>query len=123
MKSHFLPAVFTLLCAAGPVIGGEIAWRSDYEAALVEAKEAHKPLILDFTASWCGPCRMMEATTFADATVQNALKTVVPVRIDFDRNPEIVGKYQVKAIPNLVLLNQFGETVATSTGMLDAKHL
>jgi thioredoxin-like negative regulator of GroEL len=101
----------------------EIAWQSEYDAALANAADAGKPLVLDFSATWCGPCKMMEANTFTDPTVQETLAAYVAVRIDYDKNPALVGKYHVSGIPTLVILNRFGETVASSTGYQDAPRL
>jgi thioredoxin-like negative regulator of GroEL len=121
MKTRLL--LFLLLVLASGMRAAEVAWQTDYEAALANAAEAGKPILLDFSAAWCGPCKMMEAKTFTDTNVQQALAAYIAVRIDLDKNAALAGKYHVSAIPTLVILNRFGETVATNTGYQDAAKL
>lgn len=123
MKPRLFLLVLAVFLVAPGVRAAEIAWQTEYDAALATAGESGKPILLDFSASWCGPCKMMEAKTFTDTTVQETLAAYVAVRIDFDKNPKLVAKYHVSAIPALVILNRFGETVATNTGYQDAPKL
>ena len=100
----------------------ELPWQDDYAKALAEATEKHQPVLLDFSASWCGPCRMMETTTFADPGVREELKGYLLVKIDLDQARDLAARYHVEAIPTCIVLNQFGEKVDGRTGYLDAAH-
>ncbi|MEK7834171.1 MAG: thioredoxin domain-containing protein [Acidobacteriota bacterium] len=71
------------------------------DEALAEAKRENKPLVLEFTAEWCAPCKQMERTTLVDSRVVELLKQVVFVRIDTDRQPEIAERLGVVGLPDI----------------------
>lgn len=83
-----------------------IPWRTDFAAAKDEARRDDKPVFAYFTASWCGPCQAMRHTTWADASVDAALRDYVPVKIDVDRNPDLASAYRISAVPSFVVLGQ-----------------
>lgn len=71
------------------------------DEALAKAKLENKPLVLEFTAEWCAPCKQMERTTLVDSRVVELLKQVVFVRIDTDQQPEIAEKLGVVGLPDI----------------------
>ena len=122
MKTRLATLLILALAICKPLMAQEIEWRYEYDLALAEAKKLNKPVLIDFSASWCSYCHMMDSTTFKDPAVQAALqRDYVTVKIDFDRNPALVGTYQIRGIPAFVLLNSFGEMVSNKTGYCDAK--
>ncbi len=76
-------------------------------------KKGDQPLVVDFWATWCGPCRML-----APVIAQIAVKyegTVKVGKVDVDENPELAESFNVSSIPTLILFKD-GKPVAQRTG-------
>jgi len=96
----------------------EVAWLTDYDAALKQAQATNKLVVVDFFATWCGPCRAMERNTFADEKVRQRLADFVPVKIDVDKQAQISARYGIEAMPTTMILDSQGKPLATSVGYL-----
>ena len=78
-----------------------------------EVLKSDKPVLVDFWATWCGPCRML-----APVIAQIAVKyegTVKVGKVDVDENPELAESFNVSSIPTLILFKD-GKPVAQRTG-------
>jgi protein disulfide-isomerase len=93
-----------------------IPWRTDLSAARAEAAAQHKPLLVYFTATWCGPCQKMKKTTWADNDVKAAMERYVPVKIDVDAQKAIAGQFRIEAMPTYVVVNEAGDEVRRDVG-------
>ena len=85
-------------------------------AALASAKAEKRPLIVDFTAEWCGACKEIAKHTFADPRVmEKALAAnFVAVKVDAtnDEDPQVdavKGKYKVVGLPTVVIYDSTGQ--------------
>jgi len=78
------------------------------------------PVLVDFWATWCGPCKMM-APQFEQAARRLKGRALL-VKVDTDANPQVAGRYAIRSIPTLVRL-QGGREVKRQAGALPAAQI
>ncbi len=85
-----------------------------------EVLEASQPVLVDFTAVWCGPCKMLEPVVKELAAEWQDRAKVV--KLDVDHNANIAMQYQVMSVPTLMLFVD-GEPKERLTGFLPKKRI
>lgn len=108
---------------AGPVgsavverIAGEtVGWRADESAALAEARSSGRPVLIDFTAEWCGACHELDKLTWSDPAISGALGGFVALRLDMTRKnadtDAIRSRWRVNGLPTVIVLDRQGNEV------------
>ena len=88
---------------------------TSFEAEVIKSSE---PVVVDFFAEWCGPCKAMAPAL--DQVSQEMAGKVKVVKIDVDQNPEITQKYRIQAMPTLMVFKD-GKVAAEQVGALVQK--
>jgi thiol:disulfide interchange protein len=95
----------------------KISWEPSMDAALEKAKKSQKPIMIDFFATWCGPCKMLDEKIYPDAAVVEEAQNFVCVKVDVDKHTDIARKYNVSGLPSLVFLNASGTEIHRQAGI------
>jgi thioredoxin 1 len=79
-----------------------------------------QPVLVDFYATWCGPCKMMQP--ILQETAQQVGQQIKIVKVDVDKNPAAAQKFQVRGVPTLILFKN-GRPLWRQSGVVPTQEL
>ncbi len=92
--------------------GIEITWETYSAPILQESISQNKPVIIDFYADWCNPCKELDHITFTDPDVQKILKGFVRLKVDLtvvnDSTNTIKKEFDVPGVPTIIFYDSNG---------------
>lgn len=109
----------------GQTTGGIEFFQGTWQQALKKSKLEKKPIFLDISASWCGPCKLLKRNTFSDEKVGAYFnKNFINVAVDGERGegPGLAQLLNIEGYPSLFILDNSGKVLTASVGYQDPKE-
>lgn len=119
-----LVLVLTILCAGAGISAEEISWSTDIEQSLQDASESGKPVLMQFTASWCVYCKRMEKNTFTNEDVAERIgEDFVAVKVDAEQHKDLVRELEIKGLPAILVVSPDLQVIHRISGFQTAEAL
>ena len=112
--SVLLSTCLLTLVANAAVWGADaVSWRSNLDAAKIEAGQSGKLVLLHFYTTTCGPCRMLDENVFSQSQIGDAIeRNYVPLKVNADEAPALAAAYNIERVPSEIVLTTQGNVIA-----------
>ena len=111
------------VCVFASAAASAVRWSDEsYQQMVQRASQENKYVFIDFYATWCGPCKKLDADVYPDASVEKLLNAMIPAKFDAEKDPWLAAAqaFRVRAYPTLLVLGPDGREVGRYVGYLPA---
>lgn len=124
MPTQRLAGIALFLLFATTAIAGDKGFHDiTFDKALKRAGKEDKIVFVDFYATWCGPCKILDKTTLADQKVVKWLtENTIALKIDVDKNRSLAMKYGVNSFPTLLFVKPDGTDLGRLQGVVPVEY-
>ncbi len=98
-----LSILFLLIVSS--LSNAQVRWVTDLELAQSMALAQNKLILIDFWATWCGPCKTMDQKMWNSEIINEVRDNFIGLKIDIDKNRSMAKKYGVTTIPNVIIID------------------
>lgn len=99
------------------ILNGQTSgWLYDLTFAQKIAQSNNKLILIDFWATWCGPCKKMDQEVWSQSEIAAIKDNFIPVKIDVDNEKSLAMEYNVRSIPMLILMDYKGQVIHSYIG-------
>lgn len=116
--AKLLSVLFALIFSGNAY--SQLMWFRDYSSAQSYALEENKLILIDFWAIWCGPCKSMDSHLWNTEEFTQISKNLVLLKVDIDQDIVMKSRYNVKSIPQVLVVTVTGEVLLEKTGFSNA---
>jgi thioredoxin-like negative regulator of GroEL len=104
-------AILVLALLALAQVASAVEFTGTYAEVKAQAVSQNKPILIDFFAEWCGPCKQFAAAVSSNAEIQKALEPIILYRVDSEKGAgkDLAKEFNIRAYPTFILVNKDGQ--------------
>lgn len=95
--------------------------KTDADSKIVKEEEGNLPIVVDFYATWCGPCKAL--SPLVEKAAEKYAGKVEFHKVDVDQEAELSQEYNVESLPTLIYFDSEGNEIDRTIGYIDAQEL
>jgi thiol-disulfide isomerase/thioredoxin len=103
-------------------VQAQLNWLNDLDAGKSAAIKTNKLIVMDFWASWCQPCAVMDMRLWHDSEMQEISKKIVGVKINVDFDKNTASLFNVTSIPRVIIITANGDIIWDKLGFDNAEN-
>ena len=115
--------LFALLIMFPSYLYSQINWVYDFTRAQNMSIASGKLIVIDFYATWCAPCKTMDKELWSQPEMERLSDSLIFLKIDIDKNRDIAAKFNIRAIPHVMVINITDDIIWQRNGYMGGSSL